>query len=525
MAKVKTSIRFKQYNPAENLLLPPSLDELIGSKDLVRVVNVMVDRWDITGLINQYAGGGTTAYHPRMLLKLLLYAYCSKIYTGRKIERAITKDIHFMWLAAGNRPDFRTINHFRSGKAKETIEELFSEMLKCLLEDKYINMENYFCDGSTFSADANCHKMVWKKSALKYKDLAEQKCQELFRQIDLLNETEDQVYGNKNLEETGDHCPEITAGKIAERTTKFNELIGKTTDTKAKRRVIGIKKELQKQQQKIDKYEKQLEISGDRSGFNKTDQDASAMRMKNEEILPAYNVMAGSENQFIVNCSVHQNTNDATCFKAHMERLEKHSPILPDNIMADSIFGTEENYDLLEEKHINNYLKYPSFDKEQKPHYKPEPFSNSEFIYDASTDTYTCLNERSLQFKQEVKGEKRKSGYQSTLKIYECKDCNGCPFYEACCAARKETNRQLKINQKLDNYKKQAKENLTTQIGWQLRKKRGVEIESCFADIKHNMEIRRCHLRGLQKVNADFCLIAMAHNLRKIHVMKQKIAS
>jgi transposase len=525
MAKIKTSIRFKQYNPAEKLLLPPNLDELIGSKDLVRVVNDMVNRWDITGLMNQYCGGGTTAYHPQMLLKVLLYGYSCKIFTGRKIERAITKDIHFMWLAAGNRPDFRTINNFRSGKAKETIEGLFSEMLKCLMEDNYIKMENYFCDGSTFCADANPHKMVWKKNAQKYKDLAEQKCRELFKQIDLLNQAEDQEYGYKNLEETGDHCEEITTVKIKERTAKFNEVIKKTTDGKLKRKALSIKKELETQQQKIIKYENQLEIAGDRSGFNKTDHDASGMRMKNGEILPGYNVMAGSENQFIVNCSVHQNTNDATCFKPHVEQLEKHSPILPKNIITDSIFGTEENYEILQQKQIGNFLKYPSIHEEEMALYKPEPFSNAAFKYDESNDTYICPNKKSLVFKHTIKPEARKSGYQSTLKIYECEDCSGCPFYAQCCLPTKETTRQIKINQKLDTHKKNAAENLRSPIGWELRKKRNIEIESCFGDIKHNMGIRRCHLRGLEKVNADFCLISIAHNLRKIHLITQKRAS
>lgn len=525
MAKVKSSVVFKQYNAAENLLLPPSLSELIDPRHLVRVVNDIVERMDISSLINQYQGGGTSAYHPRMLLKVLLYAYCKKIYTGRKIESGLKESIHFMWLAAGNRPDFRTINNFRSGKAKLTIEALFAEMLKLLIEDRYIKMENYFCDGSTFRADGNQHKMTWKKNAQKYKDVAAQKCKDLFNQIDLLNEAEDKEYGNANLEETGEDSQTITAEKIQERTTKLNEIIEKTTVVKQKHKACRIKKQLEQQQQKVIKYERQLEIAGNRSGYNQTDTDACGMRMKNQEILPAYNLMAGSENQIIVSCSVHQNSNDASCFKAHIEQLEKHSSVLPENIMADSIFGTEENYEVLEQKQINNYLKYPSFHKEQKPHYKPEPFSNTHFIYNASNNTYTCPQGKSLEFKGEIKAEKRQSGYQSILKIYECKDCSGCPLYEPCCTARKEKNRQLKINEKLDAHKRKAKENLRSLTGWELRKKRGIEIESCFGDIKHNMGIRRCHLRGLQKVKADFCLIAMAHNLRKIHLKSLKIVS
>ena len=171
MAKSKTKQVFKQYSPSQNLLLPPNLDELIDAHHLVRVVSNVVDRMDIDLIINSYEGGGTSAYHPRMMIKVLLYAYAVKIYTGRRIAKALQQDITFMWLAAYNRPDFRTINNFRSGVLKQTIESLFKSMLEFLLEQQYIKFENYFCDGSTFWANANRHKMVWKKNAGRYQAL------------------------------------------------------------------------------------------------------------------------------------------------------------------------------------------------------------------------------------------------------------------------------------------------------------------------------------------------------------------
>lgn len=522
MAKIKTSVVFKQYSPAQNFLLPPSLDELIGQTHLVRVVNQVVETMNISSLINQYEGGGTSAYHPRMLLKVLLYAYCSKIYTGRKIAKALSQDIHFMWLAGMNRPDFRTINNFRSSKAKQAIEDLFKEMLMFLVEHRYIKMENYFCDGSTFAADGNRHKMVWKKNADKYKEGAEQKCKDLFRHIDLLNAEEEKTYGNNNLEETGTTAKAITTELIERQVTKLNKIIETTTTNKQKRKAESIKKKLQQQQDKIVKYQHQQQTAGNRSGYNRTDKDASAMRMKNKETLPAYNVMAGSENQFIVNCSVHQNGNDASCFKDHIEQLEKHSDILPENINADSIFGTEENYEVLEGKEINNYVKFPSFHKEERKTHRTEPFSNRDFSYNGSTDSYTCPNQQLLIFKKEIKQDPRRSGYQATVRVYECKDCNGCAFYEQCCTPKKEKNRTIQVNMKLEAYKQQARENLRSEKGWQLRRQRGVEIESCFADIKHNMGLRRFHLRGLQKVKTEFTIVAIAHNLRKIYFQNLK---
>jgi transposase len=525
MAKIKTSVLFKQYNQQQNFLLPPSLEELIDKAHLVRVVNEVVETMNIGSLINQYEGGGTTAYHPRMLLKVLLYAYCTKIYTGRKIAKALKQDIHFMWLAAMNRPDFRTINNFRSGKAKDAIEALFKEMLLFLADHQYIKMENYFCDGSTFSADANRFKMVWKKNAHRFKEAAENKCKELFKQIDQLNQAEDKLYGDRDLEEVGSEGPSITKEFINAQVDKLNKIIETTTDKKKKRQAGSVKKELKVNEGKIVKYEQQIETAKNRSGYNRTDEDATAMRMKNDETLPAYNVMAGSENQFIVSCSVHQNTNDAVCLKEHIAQLEKHTHTLPEAIVADSIFGTEQNYELIGQKGIENYLKYPFFHNEQKKSYQSNPFVKENFAYDATTDSFKCPNNQNLTLKQTTTQTHKRTGYVSNFKVYECESCYGCPFYTQCCKSEKERNRTLKVNEKLEAYKQRARWNLTSEKGIRLRKQRGIEIESCFGDIKHNMGFRRFHLRGLSKVKMEVSLVAMSHNLRKIHLQRVKNAA
>lgn len=524
MSKIKKSIVFKEYCPQQLLFLPPSLEELIPPTHLVRVVNEVVERMDITELMNLYEGGGTSAYHPRMLLKVLLYAYCIKIYTGRKIARALGQDIHFFWLSGMSRPDFRTINTFRSSKAKEVIEVLFSSMLVFLMEHKYIKMEHYFCDGSPFMADANKHKMVWKKNALRYKASAEQKCQQLLKEIDALNASEDFTYGNKDLEEYGSQP--VSRQVLASQIDQLNEKIKNTSVKKTKRKAQSLGKQLVETADRIEKYEQQILIAGSRSGYNVTDQDASAMMMKNKvEVLPAYNVLAGCEDQFITGVSLHQNTNDGTCFKDHLDQLSVQQSVTPENIIADSIFGTEENYELLENKGINNYLKFPQFHNEQKKSYKNNPFLKENFYYDPAADSYTCPNKQQLTFRSSYKHTHKKTGYQSHIKEYECTDCTGCPFYERCCKSTQGHNRTLKVNEQLDQYKQQARDNLNSQKGFELRRRRSIEIESCFGDIKANMGFRRFHLRGLKKVTTEFTLVAMAHNLRKLHLKRQQSAA
>lgn len=517
MSKIKTNAVFKEYNQQQIQLLPPSLEELIPANDLVRVVNQVVDSLELSSIINQYDGGGTSAYHPRMLTKVILYGYSMKIYTGRKLAKAIRQDIHFIWLAAFNRPDFRTINLFRSGILKETIEELFKQLLLFLVDHGHVRVENYFTDGTFVSADANKHKVVWRKSAERYKKMAEDKLPELMTQIEELNKAEDSKYGDHDLEEVGEKP--ISKENIAKGIEKLNEVIEKTTDYREKRKAESLKKKVEQQTQKIEKYESQLEIAQHRSGFSKTDTDASVLRMKNEEFLPAYNVLASSEDQFITAVTAHQNPNDAIGFKEHVNSFT----FSPATITADSIFGTEENYQFLESKEVTAYVKYPLFHKEQGKKFREDPYRKENFKYQVEIDAYECPDKQLLHYTQDGR-DVSKTGFISEVKVYKASGCASCSRREACTKS-KEGNRTITVNNQLDIYKKIARTNLESPKGIDLRKRRSVEIESCFGDIKHNMGFRRFHLRGLKKVKTEITIVSIAHNLRKLHLKQLKWAA
>jgi transposase len=104
---------FKSYQQDQQYFLPPSLEELIEKDHPVRVVNAVIDRIEIKELKKKYKGGGTTSFHPLMLLKVLVYSYLNNIYSSRKIEAGLKENIHFMWLSGMNKPDHNTINRFR----------------------------------------------------------------------------------------------------------------------------------------------------------------------------------------------------------------------------------------------------------------------------------------------------------------------------------------------------------------------------------------------------------------------------
>lgn len=123
---LKANIAFKPDNQNQVLLFPGSLDENIPAVHPVRIVNEIVDKLDISDILSEYKGGGTSVYHPRMLLKTLIYGYLNNIYSSRKIAQQLTENIPFMWLSGRQTPDFRTINDFRGKRLKGRIQKLFT---------------------------------------------------------------------------------------------------------------------------------------------------------------------------------------------------------------------------------------------------------------------------------------------------------------------------------------------------------------------------------------------------------------
>lgn len=131
----------KFYNQNDLLLLPPSLGELIPATHPVRIVNGILDRFDISEIESTYKGGGTSSYHPRMLLKVVVYAYLCNVYSGRQMEKLLLENIHFMWLSGMNRPDFRTINRFRSERLSGgRLEGVFTKVVELLNDEGLVSL-------------------------------------------------------------------------------------------------------------------------------------------------------------------------------------------------------------------------------------------------------------------------------------------------------------------------------------------------------------------------------------------------
>ena len=143
------------------MLLPPSLDELIGVNHPVRVVDDVLSKIDIESLVRQYKTGGAGSYHPGMLLKVLVYAYINNIYSSRKIEEALQQNIHFMWLSGMSTPDHNTINRFRGERLKAPLKKIFVQVVHLLAAEGLLSLRELYTDGTKIEANANRYTFVW----------------------------------------------------------------------------------------------------------------------------------------------------------------------------------------------------------------------------------------------------------------------------------------------------------------------------------------------------------------------------
>lgn len=130
--KKNPHVVFKPYTMGQ-LQLPTNLEDLIPEHHLVRVVHAAIEKMDLDVLLKRYKGGGTSSYHPKMMLKVLVYAYSQRIYSSRQIAKALRENIYFMWISGNSRPDFRTINRFRGQVMRGIIEQVFGSVLEMLI--------------------------------------------------------------------------------------------------------------------------------------------------------------------------------------------------------------------------------------------------------------------------------------------------------------------------------------------------------------------------------------------------------
>lgn len=500
-------LAIKSDNRKQNLLLPPSLDELVPENHMVRVVDAVIDRLDISDILSTYRGGGNSAFNPKMMLKVLVFAYLSNVYSSRRIEDLLRRDIYFMWLAGMKRPDFRTINYYRGKRLKEGFDAVFTQVVRLLHEEGFVSLKVQYIDGTKIESVANKYTFVWRGSVEKYDARLKAKTEALLRQIE-------QNHSIESRETPA--AEELTAEEVAERVDRIREKVDAANLSKEERKAL---KQIETDAvPRMNRYKEQLETMGSRNSYSKTDPDATFMRMKEDAMLngqlkPGYNVQISTENQFITNFGIYQRPTDTLTMISYLESFKTRYGMQSEEIVADSGYGSEENYEYMFRNGMTPYVKYNMFHVEQRRGYRNNPFRVSNLFYNPDDDFYVCPMGQKMKF---IRQEKRytASGYQQTVSVYRASRCQGCPLRGQCHKSKRD--RQIEVNHSLDDYKARARELLTSEQGLKHRSKRPIEPEAVFGQIKECGRFRRLRLKGLTGAKIDFGLKALAHNLRKL---------
>ena len=200
------------------MLFPPNLDDMVSEGHPVRIVNSIIDKVDIQSILDTYRGGGSSGYHPRMLLKVLVYAYLKTIYSSRQIEEALKENIHFMWLSGMSKPDHNTINRFRGKRLDGNLKEIFGSVVQMLSNQGYLSIKEVYIDGTKVEANANRYTFVWGKAIATQKQKIKEQLEQIWAHVQSVYENE------KDLPPTPDF-EEISAEKVEKAIAQINEAL------------------------------------------------------------------------------------------------------------------------------------------------------------------------------------------------------------------------------------------------------------------------------------------------------------
>ena len=506
---------FKQSHQHQIMLFPPSLDSMIAANHPVRVVNDVIDKLDISELLSSYKGGGSSSYHPGMLLKVLIYAYLKNIFSSRKIEEALQENIHFMWLSGMSTPDHSTISAFRSKRLKVLFEDIFTQVVLLLAEEGLVDMKDIYTDGTKLEANANRYTFVWGKAIATQKEKIKERLAGFWAYVEELYKEE-----AKQPEQTD--FREISAASVEKTIAKINEaLAGRKIDSAIKKKLKYAEK---KYPTKLREYEAKERILKGRNSYSKTDNDATFMRMKddhmkNGQLKAGYNVQFSTSGQIVVHYSIGQTTGDTNLYIPHLEGFEKRYGFLPTQVTADAGYGSEENYNYLAEKEVEGFVKYSYFHKEQRRSFKKKIAHRNNLYYNVEGDFYVCPMGQRMERSGQIK-RNTKTGYEQNIQLYKAKNCEGCPLRGVC--HKSKENRLISRNAELENYKTKARKLLLTEQGIKKRGRRCVEVEGSFGQLKQNKGFRRLMLRSKEKVEIEIGLLAMSMNLAKLAKHKAK---
>jgi transposase len=345
---------YRPYLPEQEFLLPPSPQEWLPEDHLAYFVSDLVDQLDLSAITSGYEDEerGYPPYHPVMMTKILVYAYCVGVFSSRKIQRRLVEDVAFRVLAAENHPDFRTIADFRKIHLV-ALTSLFEQVLRMALEAGALQIGRVALDGSKVKANASKHKaMSYGRMGDKARQLRDE-VRQLLTQADATDAEEDARYG---ADRRGDELP----AELQRRETRLKRIREAKRALEARARDEAAAEGQPSEQVKPD----------GKAQYNFTDPESRIMHGP-DGFVQAYNVQVAVEDtlQLIVGHAVTQETNDKRQLQPMVQTIEQQAGQRPDELLADSGYCSDENLTALADTSLDIYIAT----RKQKHGERPTP--------------------------------------------------------------------------------------------------------------------------------------------------------
>jgi transposase len=378
---------YRPYNPDQEFLLPPSMRDWLPEGHLVYFVSDTIDEMDISGIEEVYEKSlvGQPPYHPRMMVKLLIYAYCTGVFSSRRIAKRLEDDVAFRVLAAGNEPDFRTISDFRKLHLS-ALKGLFKEVLMLCRKAGMVRLGHVALDGTKQKANASKHKAM---SYGRMKDESvrlESEIAELLGSALRVDEKEDAEYGKDSR---GDELPKELAfreGRLAKIRQAMSELEAEAKEAEKEAASEDNGDDIDKGAKKRGRPKKKPSgVPDDKTQKNFTDPESKIMLAGDKSFIQGYNAQAAvdSEYQVIVATMVTAQAADSMHVENMVEKIEENTGRLPDEMSLDAGYYSDANVKYLEEdKKIDVYMPPCRLGHREYRNAKPEELTGDSSIRD-----------------------------------------------------------------------------------------------------------------------------------------------
>lgn len=466
MRKDTPLMAYRYGNRNQLQLFPSSIEEYVTPDDPVRVYDAFIEALDLEklGLYLDPHHVGNPAYHPKTMLKLLVYAYSYGIRSSRKIERATRHNLSFIWLTQGLRPDHKTIAEFRR-KNRSQLADVLKQCAHLCIELNLIEGNTLFLDGSKIRANASIKKTWDQKKAQRALQHIDQRIAELLNECDEQDEAE---------EESGSFV-------------KMDESLKDQKVLQAK--IQRILAELEEKKQK---------------SLNTTDPDCTRINSINGTHA-GYNVQSVVDDQhgLILSVDVVSENNDYNQFAKQIDQANELLEQKCQVACADSGYASTTELAKIDQQGIKVIV--PS--QRQVSEKTPSPFAKEQFPYDHLHDRYICPEGHQLTFSYLNKN--KKNGHKHYM-ISAKKICLSCSHYGVCTQSKQGRKIIRLVNEELrEKFEAQYLEPESQAI----YRRRKAKVELPFGHIKRNLGVNAFLLRGLQGVKAEASILGTCFNL------------